>query len=268
MVVRTHTIYANLRQRGLYVDRSSLYESLDPTEKGATSYFLGMAMAKLFAAELFATPWLFHVSQASADGTMISFKRGTKSQPDLIGQRTTGDWIVVEAKGRTNGLDASALAKAKLQTAMIRTINGAQPSLRVALQVYFGGRMTVRIDDPSDAKPEALEVKLDVNSALARYYSLAQAITARTSKTEFVHDQEFVTCIDEDSGVTIGLQSEILEIVSAGKLEQVRANRSRLSERVTKIDENSAIYPDGLFVRLDARWSPQFMKREPEARDG
>jgi len=58
-------MYANLRQRGQQIDRSSLYGSLDVTEKSATSYFLGMAMAKLFAAPLFATPWLFHVSMAS-----------------------------------------------------------------------------------------------------------------------------------------------------------------------------------------------------------
>ena len=114
LVVRSHTIYANLRQRGHYVERSTLYDSLDPTEKGATSYFLGMAMAKLFAVKLLETPWLFHVSLASSTGAAISFKRGSKSQPDLIGQNLVGNWIVVEAKGRTNTFDAAALTKESL----------------------------------------------------------------------------------------------------------------------------------------------------------
>lgn len=268
VVVRSHTIYANLRQRGVRVDRSSLYDSLDPTEKGATSYFLGMAMAKLFAAELFDTPWLFHVSQATSGGASIAFQRGSKSQPDLIGQSSGGDWIVVEAKGRTNGLDSKALTKAKLQTSMIRTINGVAPSLRVALQVYFDDQLRVRIDDPSDPKPEALEVQLDLDSALARYYSVATAITAKNPTRERVRDREFVTRIDDDSGVTIGLQASILESVAAGKFQQIREDSRRVNDRVTEVGERATIYPDGLFVRLDDRWSPEFMSLEPEARDG
>ena len=267
VVVRSHTIYANLRQRGLRVDRSTLYDSLDPTEKGATSYFLGMAMAKLFAAELFSTPWLFHVSQATAGGARIEFKRGSKSQPDLIGQSGAGDWIVVEAKGRTNSLDSKALTKAKLQTTMIRTINGIPPSIRVALQVYFDDQLRVRIDDPIDAKPEALEVKLDLDTALAKYYAVATAITARSPTMERVEGREFMTSVDNDSGVTIGLQASIWESVRTGKFQEIRENSSRMDERVTTND-GSAIYPDGLLVRLDARWSPEFMRLEPEFRGG
>lgn len=269
MVVRTHTVYANLRQRGMYLDRSSLYDSLDPTEKSATSYFLGMAMAKLFAAEFFTTPWLFHVSQATASGKKISFKEGSKSQPDLIGQKTSSDWIVVEAKGRTNGLDAGALRKAKGQTEMIRTINGVSPSLRVALQVYFKDRqMRVHIDDPEGAEPEALDVQLDLDSAFAQYYSMAQAITAKSQAREMVGDREFATRIDEDSGVTIGLQASILESVSAGKFQQIREDRTRVPERIAMVDGTSTVYPDGLLIRLDSRWSSQFMNLEPEVRNG
>lgn len=266
VVVRSHTIYANLRQRGLGVDRSTLYDSLDPTEKGATSYFLGMAMAKLFAANLFDTPWLFHVSQATSGHASIAFKRGTKSQPDLIGQTATGNWIVVEAKGRTNGLDSKALTKAKSQTGMIRTINGFPPSLRVALQVYFDDQLRVRIDDPTDAKPEALEVEFDLDAALAKYYSVATAITAGNSTLERLQDREFVTRVDEDSGVTIGLQASVWESVRAGKFQEIRKNKERMNKRMSQEDGSSTIYPDGLLVRLDARWSPQIMNLEPESR--
>src|SRR5687768_14692589 len=42
MIVRSHTVYANLRQTYSYFEKSALYDGLDPTEKGATSYFLGM----------------------------------------------------------------------------------------------------------------------------------------------------------------------------------------------------------------------------------
>ncbi|HNV61010.1 MAG TPA: hypothetical protein PKH72_15275 [Rhodoferax sp.] len=266
LVVRSHTIYANLKQRGHHVDRSTLYDSLDPTEKGATSYFLGMTMAKLFSEKLFDTSWLFHVSHASSNGTAISFKRGSKSQPDLIGQNSTGDWIVIEAKGRTNYLNSKALTKAKEQTKMIRSINGVPPTLRVALQAYFDCRLSVRIDDPSDSKPEALDIKLDMNAAMARYYAIANAVTTKNGTRETIGNQQYLTHFDPDSGITIGVEVPLLESVSSGKYEQVIANRRRLSLSVVELDANFAVYADGLFVRLDNRWSNDFMTLDPEAR--
>lgn len=266
LVVRSHTIYANLRQRGHYVDRSTLYDSLDPTEKGATSYFLGMTMAKLFSAKLFDTSWLFHVSHASSNGAAISFKRGSKSQPDLIGQNSTGGWIVVEAKGRTNYLDSAALTTAKEQTEMIRSINGASPVLRVALQAYFNSGLTVRIDDPSDSKPDALDIKLDMDTAMSRYYAIAKALPAKSATREVIRNHEYWTHFDEDSGITIGVEVSLAESVSSGKYEQISATRKSLNLNVGELETNSSIYADGLFVRLDKRWSSEFMTLDTEAR--
>jgi hypothetical protein len=227
-----------------------------------------MTMAKLFASELLDTPWLFHVSMASAVGATLTFKRGSKSQPDLIGQNNVGDWIVVEAKGRTNGLDTSALAKAKAQTTTIRNINGQSPSLRVALQVYFADRLRVCIDDPSEAKPEALELKLDMSAALGRYYAVAKAITARSSMREVVQQQEYEAVFDEDSGITIGIESDLLENISAGKFGQVQEQRIGLRSRRFEGEKGTTVYPDGLLIRLDSRWSSRLMSLEPEARGG
>lgn len=268
IVVRTHAIYANLRQRGTHVDRSSLYDAMDPSEKGATSYFLGMAMAKLFASELFDTPWLFHVSLATSEGVAIRFTRGSRSQPDLIGQTSGGDWIVVEAKGRTNGFDGDALGRAKQQTSMIRTINGSPPSLRVALQVYFSDAMSVRIDDPSDNDEEAIDVKLDMDEALVRYYAVAEAVSDGRASRQTIRDREYVTRFDEDSGITIGVEASTLDHVLKRRLSRVQMDRIQAKRGATHLDERSAIYPDGLFIRLDERWSSQFMTREPEARGG
>ena len=268
MVVRTHTVYANLLQRGNLIDRSTLYDAMDPTEKGATSYFLGMVMAKLFSAKKFDTPWLFHVSQATANGATIRFKHGSKSQPDLIGQNRSGDWLVFEAKGRTNGLDANALTKAKSQTKMIRTVNKSKPHLRVALQAYFEDNLSVRLDDPPESDPEAVDVEIDLNAALSRYYSVATAIALRSQSRETFQGQEYVSRFDEDSGITIGVESSILSAVSAGNFSVLRERLASSGEAPLKSAENAAVYPDGLFVRLDGRWSQQLMALEPEERLG
>src|SRR5262249_51851186 len=41
--------------------RTDAAKTLDPTEKGAVNYFLGMTFCKLFAAKLLDTPWLLHL---------------------------------------------------------------------------------------------------------------------------------------------------------------------------------------------------------------
>lgn len=132
LVVRSHTIYANLRESSHFLQRSSLYIGLDPTEKSGVSYFMGMVAAKVLGARLLDTPWLFHVSMIQALGGAVSLNG--KSQPDLIGLRRNRDWVVAEAKGRTWGYSASAMATAKLQTRQLRSINGQFPALRVAVQ--------------------------------------------------------------------------------------------------------------------------------------
>ena len=43
--------------------RTDAFRSLDPTEKGAVSYFLGMTICKLFASRLLHTPWLLHLGR-------------------------------------------------------------------------------------------------------------------------------------------------------------------------------------------------------------
>src|ERR1035437_2264534 len=135
VIVRSHTVYANLRQASGYCEKSSLYDDLDPTEKAATSYFMGMMAAKIICARLLQTPWLFHLSMFHALGgiTMLD----GKSQPDLIGLNQRGDWIIAEAKGRTNGYSAAAMNAAKAQTRKLRQINGTLPTLRVAVQAHF-----------------------------------------------------------------------------------------------------------------------------------
>src|SRR5271165_1936974 len=53
-----------LQQRGpsgQRLVRTEAFKALDPTEKGATNYFLGMVFCKLFSTKLLDTPWLLHL---------------------------------------------------------------------------------------------------------------------------------------------------------------------------------------------------------------
>ena len=95
---RHHLIYANLMEQSGCIHKSNLYESLDPTEKGAISYFIGMSVLKLVIEALLGIPWLVHFSKLKVMHNIII---NGKSTPDLLGLNNQGQWIICEAKGRT-----------------------------------------------------------------------------------------------------------------------------------------------------------------------
>jgi hypothetical protein len=52
-----------LQQRGSKsrkLVRTDLFKNMDPTEKGAVNYFLGLLMCKMFASKLLDAPWALH----------------------------------------------------------------------------------------------------------------------------------------------------------------------------------------------------------------
>ena len=62
MAYRAAILFANLRETGSGdLERSAAYRGLDPSEKGAISYFMGLTVAKLFADRLLNVPWLMHL---------------------------------------------------------------------------------------------------------------------------------------------------------------------------------------------------------------
>lgn len=272
LVVRSHTIYANLRQGTTGCERSSLYDAQDPSEKSATSYFLGMTMAKLFAGTYFNTPWLFHLSYASSQGISVASLPGSNSRPDLIGTTVSGNWIIVEAKGRSGGFNSQALLKAKDQTKMISSINYSPPVLSIALQAYFKGeRLHVSLDDPPERDRSAIDVELDLPTAMRRYYALALALAVAASpptQDRTLAGQRYVTRFDRDSGITIGIDRSVLDLVNAGKMEELRTLARIKSAQDRATSEGTTMYPDGLLVSLDDRWTQERMRKEPELRGG
>jgi len=75
-----------LEQSGPYgyrLRRTTAARTLDPTEKGAVNYFLGMTFCKLFAAKLLNTPWLLHLDVFRP---MLNPVLTGRSRPDLVGQ--------------------------------------------------------------------------------------------------------------------------------------------------------------------------------------
>ena len=65
--------------------RTAAFKALDPTEKGAVSYFLGMAVCKLFASRVLDTPWLLHLD---VFGNQLSAARKADDHGQTLSGRT------------------------------------------------------------------------------------------------------------------------------------------------------------------------------------
>ena len=149
MIYRAAIIYANLKNYDHQTPliRTNAYYNLDPSEKSAISYFLGLTFAKLLADHFLSTPWLMHLDVYSTQYPVDLWK-GEK-RPDLIGRNLRQDWIVMEAKGRSGSYDNDAFSKAKKQTRNIKKIDGTYPAIRVASETYFlGDILGIQIEDP------------------------------------------------------------------------------------------------------------------------
>lgn len=114
--------------------RTEAARTLDPSEKGAVNYFLGLAVAALFARRVLDAPWMLHLDVFRP--ALNPVLKG-RSRPDLVGQTRSGDWVALECKGRVTAPNADAKDKAKGQAQRLVSVNGIAPSMAVGAVAYF-----------------------------------------------------------------------------------------------------------------------------------
>jgi hypothetical protein len=167
IIYRSYMLLANLDYAGPRFRRSSAYDDLDPSEKSAISYFFGLVCAKLFTEQTLGVPWLLHLERYLVDYTLMTGKH-----PDLIGQNSSGNWIVVEAKGRSNNIRSADLEKAKQQTQSLESVNGKSPILRAVIAGSFpSGALEVNLEDPVFGEgEEQFTLRLTTSQFLQDYY--------------------------------------------------------------------------------------------------
>ncbi len=266
MVVRSHTVYANLRHSDGFIEKSSLYGALDPTEKGATSYFMGMLAAKILGARMLGVPWLFHLSMLDSLGGYATL--ASNSEPDLIGLTRSREWVVAEAKGRTGGYSQSAMTKAKLQTRQLRRINGQLPNLRVAVQAFFNSKMEWAMEDPEEFDEEARDVNVDVEAVFERYYSAAMGITDQGDARSLA-GRKFLSRTIPEIGVTVAVDVEVRARVAQREMLADGVDAGSNTFGHVKEDGEFIVFPDGMAISLDERWDAHRMMLDPtRRRDG
>jgi hypothetical protein len=138
-----------LEQSPVGLRLSDRYRSLDGSEKGAVTYWHGMALAKIVAEAELGIPWLAHVDQMRESGA-LTITAGSSERGDLVGRDTNARWHIIEAKGRSNPYAQSLVTKAKNQSARVKSINGQPPATTTAcIASLFTEPISVLLDDPA-----------------------------------------------------------------------------------------------------------------------
>lgn len=252
--------------------RSDDYNRADPSEKRAFSYYLGLFAAKLGAETLLRTPWLWHYD---AYHRLAHGVGPITSRPDLIGRTTTGEWIAVEAKGRTNGWINALRASAKTQAQTINQIvhpGGAADAIEanVASISFFDGEgWSLLMDDPP-AKAQPLRLTVPLEELYRTYYRpviayISAALQSDAAESVAIGGVDFKVAYDADMDFHVGVASTIIETEGAD-LEWIQAVLAEVlgahnaSERPSvpglRDDSGSewSVGADGVIVRLGERW--------------
>lgn len=153
--------------------RTPGYIRLDPSEKSAVSYFLGMTQAAIVGRIALGYPHLQHLD------LLIKHQHPAKSlanstRPDLVAADPVKPGIynaVIEAKGRSNDFDKKALDDAKIQAAGVTGLHGLVPVERIASEGYFNaaGHWTSRMVDP-DGDDDDAQLEFGLETYLMLYY--------------------------------------------------------------------------------------------------
>jgi hypothetical protein len=262
MVYRSALVYANLRETiPGYLTRSAAYRALDPSEKGAISYFLGLTTSKLFAHRCLQVPWLLHLDVYRSQ--LQAVLQPGRSKPDLVGQDCNGEWIVVESKGRTHELEESALAKAKAQARRVRSISGSSPKYKLGIQAYFeSSQLSLSVVDPDENDDDRVDLPITVEMITAEYYQpFRNWIDERDHiKTVKIAGRSYLVRAVPQFDFAVGLDSSLYR----GPSTETASNAEEIFEGQPPHDQFTG--RDGVLVQLGPTWSSKNMRREPEQR--
>ncbi|MFZ4105971.1 MAG: hypothetical protein ACOYK3_06175 [Flavobacterium sp.] len=258
LLYRASILVANIAQNGTTLVKSSAYEHLDPSEKSAVSYFLGLTFTKLLSAKLLNIPWLLHIDvyrdQFSRNGQAFGFG-SSRSRPDLIGLDNKRGWTIMESKGRTNTMEARLLESAKNQTKNLRRIGSEVPRLRVAVITHFTkGQLMVDWSDPAGYNDDYFDIKTDTEEFLANYYKVIFNIL----ESNYKNSKEFggfVTYTFDAINLTIGLDKKVFDAYRTQSLKEIQLTRIFNFEEFSSIAEQVFfVGSDGVLVGLGSNW--------------
>lgn len=236
--------------RGSRLRRTTAAKTLDPTEKGAVNYFLGMTFCKLFAAKLLNTPWLLHldVFRPMLDPVLTG-----RSRPDLVGQvQGLAQWHAFECKGRASPPDATAKSMAKAQAQRLVSVSGTRCTLHVGAVTYFRGDLYFYWRDPPAENERGLDVPMS-GGAWRHYYEPVLEVVRASGAEALGRDQDTLVAI-EGADVSVGVHPAIATYLANQQWERAQHAASEAGASIA----GEGYQPDGLRVVAGKSWAKRF----------
>ncbi|MDA1277971.1 MAG: hypothetical protein O2960_28585, partial [Verrucomicrobia bacterium] len=239
---------------GRRLRRTDAAKSLDPTEKGAVNYFLGMVMCKMFALRLLNVPWLLHLDVFRPQLNPVLNGR---SRPDLIGEMSPGQWLALESKGRVSPPDRTTKDKAKDQALRCLSVNGQPVSLHIGAVAYFkNDSLRFCWEDPKPHPEEPRNgFRLRVSSENVwrfHYLPVLELLQhGEATGTRLSEDNEVKL---DNLDVTIGLAPEVFKLLKVERWAEAKAWCREHHELLTERD----YFPDGVRIVVGDLWPTKF----------
>jgi hypothetical protein len=231
--------------------RTTAARTLDPTEKGAVSYFLGMTLCKLFAAKLLNTPWLLHldVFRPLLDPVLTG-----RSRPDLVGQvHGLAQWHAFECKGRVSAPDAKAKSKAKAQGQRLVSVNGTRCTLHVGAVTYLrGDSLLFYWRDPPPQNGKGVDLRMS-GDAWRHYYAPVLEAVRAADPNALQRDNDTLVPI-EGADIKVGIHPAVAHHLREHQWELAHkaANDADLGKGA------DGYQPDGLKVVAGDSWTKPY----------
>lgn len=258
-IFRLSLVRMALEQHGPFarrLRRTGAFKCLDPTEKGAISYFLGMTFCKVFASRLLHTPWLLHLDVFKS---IIPTSVLGRSRPDLIGQQAgSGDWLAFETKGRAGKPSATDRTKAKMQAMRLLSVNGASCTLHVGSFTFFANdALAFHWIDPPGEPRKPVELP-DVGDAWRFYYAPARALWDASADSK-------VAVGDGQVGLPeLDLAIKVHPLLEPFFLDGDFARAQSVMFEFEEVLKGDGFNPDGLKVECGPTWRE---RRDSQPRD-
>ena len=240
---------------GTSLRRPREYESMDPSEKGNISYWIGMMTAALVSNDVLDAPRMLHAA-GFGPGRIGRTTPESKRLADLVGQQRDGSWHVVEAKARQGEPSDARREVWKSQALTIATVDGRVPATRSYALARISRRFRAELIDPPDdgiqrtsKKSQRIRQPIDSRRLQTHFYRPLRdwlGDDVRVVERGEVRVRVRVAAYDADAAeyVLIGLSEEAFDLANDQALPPLHAGIET---------EDAYIGGDGVVLILSAR---------------
>lgn len=229
-------------------------KNLDPTEKGAVNYFLGMTFCKLFADKLLGTPWVLHLD---VYGKELNAVFSGRSRPDLIGEEFGGGkWHAFECKGRSSSPNKTLKQEAKGQAQRLVNVNGIPCSLHIGAITYFSqGVLQFYWRDPVPEGGNSVEVSLPADAWRYYYEPVTRLVAGDQNYQRLMQERPGVFMPIADLDIQVGIHPFVAKSLFHGQWDHAREMALRGTETITQ----AGYQRDGIAVKAGDSWRRRFV---------